>query len=58
MLPINLDGDKCRTQERCTFFIGYELKDQPHENPACVLFTWTILPMEMDSDFKNMNRGR
>ena len=29
------------------------LESKPHENALCVFHTLTILPMEMDSDFKN-----
>ena len=35
MLPINLDGNKYRMCEHCTFFIRSELKFKPHENTAC-----------------------
>ena len=57
-LAINLDDDKYRTRVRCTFFIRSELKCKPRENTVCVFLTWTILQMEMDSDFKKISRGR
>ena len=60
MLPINLDNDKYRplqhceywTRECCRAYIRCELKGKPHENAACVFQMWTILQMEMNSDFK------
>ena len=42
-LPINLDDDKYRTSERCSFFTRSELRCKPQENTACVFFTWTSL---------------
>ena len=35
-----------------TLCIRSELKFKPHENAAYVFLTWTILPIEMDSDSK------
>ena len=50
-IPINLDEDKYRSRECCTFFIRSEMQGKPHENIACVFLTWTILPIGMDSEF-------
>ena len=55
---INLDDDKFRTHERCTFFIRSELRCKPHENPACVFLSFTSSKMEMGSDVKNMSKNR
>ena len=41
-----------------TLYIRSELKWKPHEKGACALLTWTILQMEMDSNFKKMSRGQ
>ena len=38
-------------------YIRSELKCKPHENTACVFLTWTILPIEIDSNFKKMSKG-
>ena len=51
-LPINLDGNKYQSGERCTYFIRSELICKPYENIACMFLMWTIFEMEMDSDIK------
>ena len=46
------------TPNRRTLSIRCALKWKPHENPACVYLTRTILQMEMESDFKKNVLGR
>ena len=51
-LPINLDDNKYRTRKCCRAYIRSELKCTPNEKMPCVFLKWTILQMELDSDFK------
>ena len=49
MLPINWDGDKYQTLERCIWGLN---RNSNHMKIQRVFLTWKILQMEMDSNFK------
>ena len=50
-ININWDHNKYWTRECCRAYIRSERKGKPHENTARVSLTWTILQMEINSDF-------